>query len=36
MLKETVDYMRVQLEERKELIRQIEMAGGKVDDGMRR
>lgn len=36
VLKKTVDYMRAQLAERRRLVGQIEEAGGRVEDGMRR
>jgi heteromeric Ino2p/Ino4p transcription factor len=36
VLKKTVDYMRVQLAERRMLVQRIEHAGGKVDEGMKR
>ena len=36
VLKKTVDYIRLQLEERRRLIAKIEDLGGHVEDGMRR
>jgi heteromeric Ino2p/Ino4p transcription factor len=36
VLKKTVDYMRLQLEERRRLVRRIEELGGGVEEGMRR
>src|ERR1700709_878067 len=36
VLKKTVDYIRLQLEERRRLIAKIEELGGHVEDGMRR
>ena len=36
VLKKTVDFLRAQLEERRQLIARIEELGGQVDDGMRR
>jgi heteromeric Ino2p/Ino4p transcription factor len=36
VLKKTVDYIRLQLEERRRLIGKIEELGGHVEDGMRR
>ena len=36
VLKKTVDYMRAQLAERRNLVGRIEELGGQVEDGMRR
>lgn len=36
VLKKTVDYMRLQLEERRRLVARIEELGGHVEDGLRK
>ena len=36
VLKKTVDYMKAQLDERRNLVAQIEQMGGKVEDNMKR
>lgn len=35
VLKKTVDFMRLQIEERKRLIERVEQLGGTVEDGMK-
>ena len=36
VLRKSVDYMRLQLAERRQLVARIEELGGKVDEGMKR